>query len=141
VVSPNTSLFFQIAAGLIPGLLFAGAINEGLRRRWFETLRLPTRRIVAAGAVALTAAVIFAEFVAIAEAVSADLYPSQWRAEVVADVLAIETILLAAGLLLPWLQGFAGLRRLFRERFIGALSVGLLVVGGGVAGLWLPARL
>jgi hypothetical protein len=137
VVSPNTSLFFQIAAGLIPVLLFAGAINDGLRKRWFETLRLPTRRIVAAGAVVLAAAVILAEFVAIAEAVSSDLYPSRWRAEVVADVLEIETILLAADFLVPWLHGFAGFRRFFREMLTGALTVFLLVVWGAVAGLWL----
>src|SRR6266487_2511663 len=101
----NVSLFFQIAAGLIPVLLLASSINESLRD-WFDDLSAGARLAFTLFAVPITAAAVVAEFVAIAEAVSGDLVVSAWRVIFVADVLAIGTMVLACSFVLPWLKKF-----------------------------------
>jgi hypothetical protein len=133
MVGPGSSLFFQIAAGLIPILLFAGGMSESFRTRWFERLSAGTRGVVAAAAIVITVAVVLAEFFAIAEAVSADLVFPTWRAAFVADVLAVETLLVACAFLVPWLQGFPVIRRTFRRA--GHPGFALLATGVVLAGL------
>jgi hypothetical protein len=108
-VASNPSLFFQISASLIPVLLLAGGWNQRFSPQKFLARQSKRDRYALGGLVsALVAAAIFAEFLAIAEAVSGASVPSAWRTIVVVDVLATMTTIIGIAVLAPWLRGVRG---------------------------------
>jgi hypothetical protein len=102
-VRAEPALFFQIAAALIPVLLFSG-VSRSLKPGSLRSL--PPSQLVMVGLLILgppVLAAVVAEFIAISEAVSAKSVPSAFRTVFVADVLAAGTVCLAVALFLPWL--------------------------------------
>jgi hypothetical protein len=105
VSGTGPQLFFQIAAALIPALLFAG--STGYRpQRVLALVGTGIGRIVVIGfVVALALAAVVAEYLSIAGALSPSVAPSPYRIVFVANVIALSTVFVAVGSVTPWLEG------------------------------------
>lgn len=124
----DNTLFFQIAAGLIPAFLLAGGLNQGFK---IHVRGVRQRRVdfqVRAVASLFVIAIVVAEFFAIAEAVSGNLVPSAYRTVIVADVLALQTAVLGARFLYPFFPRRSG------SAFI---TLVVAVMAAGTVGLWM----
>lgn len=96
--------FFQIAAGLIPALLFGGLVSQSLTPRKLLRVRPTRARRVAIGFCALCVVVfsLVAELVAIDLAIS-PRNADTWKVIVVVYALVIASALIGLALLWPWL--------------------------------------
>jgi hypothetical protein len=99
--SPDPSLFFQIAAGLIPALLLGGSISDAtrVRRRHVGNRRHPMTRGNVIFFACLTAC--FAETYAIAGALGSPI--DKFGVYLVATVIVAATNLIALTIFWPWI--------------------------------------
>jgi hypothetical protein len=129
----SPSLFFQIASGLIPLLLAANGLTDALKP--LQILRLFGRRgryVIVAGLVVFIAAAVVAEFFAISEAVAGHFVPRTYRTTLVVDVIAVETALLGAAFLWPWIRP----KRRSGQKLM-AINLLSFVIAASAVGLWL----
>src|SRR5688572_18129188 len=99
-VFTGPAIFFQIAAALLPALVLAGWLSDAARpHRLLRGVSRSQRLVYLLVVVLLLALIVTAEFFAIVEAVSGSLIPSKLHTIVVAEALAVSTVVLAVVLL------------------------------------------
>jgi hypothetical protein len=107
VAQQGVSLFFQIAAALIPVLIFASGLNSAFKPgRVIRAAKKDERRLVIGAVLAIAVVAIVAEFFAISEAVAGTPLVSPFRLAVVANALALAATLVAIVFVAPWLLAF-----------------------------------
>ena len=123
-------LFFQLAAGLIPAILFGGLVT-GAFAPSARISNLPARRRlwILAFITAGVAVTLLAELFAIDLATSPER-PSSVKVMVVVSVVVLATAAAGAALLVPWIRALAARRHIGRVAHI-LVSLGLLLYGIG----------
>jgi hypothetical protein len=94
-------LFFELAAVLIPTLLFGGAVSNAFKpRELFRGLSTSRRWLVVAGLTGAVLAALLGEMFAIELALSDN--PSTWRALYVIYIVVFSSAAMGAAFLWPW---------------------------------------
>jgi hypothetical protein len=131
-VRSEPSLFFQIAAALIPGLLLAGAVQKSFRPERFRDRRALAFLVGFVIAVYAWACIV-AEVLALKQSVSATSIPPEGTTRFVVWVLVVGTAVAAAAFAIPWVEGalppFNLFWKVILSLLLGALTVYLLFLG------------
>ncbi len=102
----NGQAFFQIAAGLLPTLLFGGVIAERLQAgrssRGCAALSEPKQIVMAVVALVLVAFFLYAEITAIGAAIAGPR--SRFDTGTVVGAVTLATLLIGLAVLTPWLS-------------------------------------
>lgn len=131
------SLFFQIAAALIPGLLLAGVVQKSFRPERFGNRRV-LGFLVGFVIATYAFACVLAEFLALKESVSATALPPESTTKFVVWVLVVGTAVAAGAFAIPWVEkalpSFSPLWKVILWLVLGAGTGYVLLLGSSSIG-------